>query len=78
MKTRVERIGGELAILVPESMAGELGVGAGSDVRVDLVDGALVVTAERPATGTAHGLFDGAWLHRHEPEATEAAPREAR
>jgi antitoxin component of MazEF toxin-antitoxin module len=77
MKTRVERIGGELAILVPESMAGELGVGAGSDVRVDLVDGALVVTAERQANDFAHGLFDPAWLRRRETEATEAAPREA-
>lgn len=77
MKTRVERIGGELAILVPESMAGEVGVGAGSDVRVDLVDGALIVTAERQADDFAPGLFDPAWLHRHETEAPEAAPREA-
>jgi antitoxin component of MazEF toxin-antitoxin module len=78
MKTRVERIGGELAILVPESMAGELGVGAGSDVRVDLVDGALVVTAERPANDFAHGLFDPAWGGGREEEEAKEAPREAR
>jgi antitoxin component of MazEF toxin-antitoxin module len=76
MKTRVERIGGELAILVPESMAGELGVGAGSDVRVDIVDGALVVTAERPPTDVGHGLFDSPWLHHLDTEAFEAAPRD--
>jgi antitoxin component of MazEF toxin-antitoxin module len=77
MKTRVERIGGELAILVPESMAGELGVGAGSDVRVDVVDGALIVTAERQANDFAHGLFDPAWLHRHESETSDTVQREA-
>jgi antitoxin component of MazEF toxin-antitoxin module len=58
MKTRVERIGGELAILVPESMAGEFGVSAGSDVRVAIVDGALLVTPERQADEFANRLFD--------------------
>ena len=72
MKTRVERIGGDLAILVPEALAGELGVIAGSEVRLDLVDDALVVTAERPLDPSANGLF-GALPLGQRPEAGRGA-----
>jgi antitoxin component of MazEF toxin-antitoxin module len=50
MRTRVEKCTGGLAVVVPEALAGQVGLRAGDVADLELAGGRLVVSPSTPAT----------------------------
>ncbi len=59
MKTRVQKWGNSLAVRIPKSFAGELGLENGSSVEMSLEEGAVVIKPDRDEAWDLQELVAG-------------------
>lgn len=74
METRVQKWGNSLAIRIPKSIAGEIGLEQDTLVDVSVAEGKLVVTPVERPTFTLDGLLAGITEENRHGEVGTGAP----
>jgi len=59
MKTRIQKWGNSLAVRIPKSFAGEIGLCADASVELSLVEGKLIIQSATPKPLTLDQLLRG-------------------
>ena len=75
MRTQISRWGNSLAIRLPRQMADSIGLGEGTPVELDVVDGVIRLVPQ-PAAYTLHGLLAGI-TKDNLPDSFDDSPRGA-